>query len=145
MDMTVFWGFQIRACLCAFSFSVVRLYMFIVQKGTWFVFEEPKLCSEDDCVQKNDEICIGDYNKDLMDSGLFIRRIILVSILITTFLLSILSYKWRSLSNAFLYLECMLIIIASLIPNGFNYSQDRVAYFWTHTVILMCFYTGDVR
>ena len=91
-----------------------------------------------------DTTCVGDYNKDLMDPGLFVRRITLVSLQITSFLLSILSFKWRNLGNSFVYLECAIIIMAALIPNGFNYSQDRLSYLWTHVTILVCLYTGKV-
>ena len=144
MDNLIIFGLQTRASVCKFTFSIVRMYLLIFQKGAWFGFQDPKLCSEHTNHQDSDMDCVVNYNKDLMDPGMLIFRVILVALLVIAFIISILSFQWRHLANLFVYIECGMIMVAALIPNGFNSNQDLMKYLWTHVIIIVCLYTGKV-
>ena len=84
------------------------------------------MCSE---IEK-DENCIGAYNTTIMDPMEPSMRIILFILIIAGLFLDILCLKYRSIANAFIYLECAIRVIAMLIPNYANYQYTALVYIY---------------
>ena len=87
--------------------------------GTGGWYREDPMCTDDTTVDKMRD-CVGPYN-DIIDESVTLCRIALAALVIISAILCCLCYKWRNISESFLYIECIIRMIAVLIPNLANY------------------------
>ena len=72
--------------------------------------------------------CVGPYY-EIIEGSVTFSRIALAGLVIISAILCCLCYKWRNISQSFLYIECIIRTIAVLIPNLANYRDNNMAYF----------------
>ena len=87
-----------------------------------------------------DVTCVFNYNIELMDPIAEVFRWILFSLIVLSLVLCLLTYKWRWISNKFLYLECIIRFCAIPIPNSYNEKHSNIDITMLSIIIIMIFY-----
>ena len=80
--------------------TTVRTLQFFVSSGAWFT--EPKFCADEQITTD----CIGPYNHELLDPLADVSRFLIKALLAVDWVLTILCYKRRHLSDYLLAMEC---------------------------------------
>ena len=73
-----------------------------------------------------------------------IARWTVVSLTILSVLLCVVCYRWRFLIHSFLYLECIIRLSASFIPNVYNEAHSNIDLVMLSTIFFLCFSTDGI-
>ena len=87
--------------------------------------------------------CVGPYY-EIIEGSVTFSRIALAGLVIISAILCCLCYKWRNISQSFLYIECIIRMIAVLIPNLANYRDNNIAYLYIALLIMIAFYNDSI-
>ena len=128
---------QTRAWFSYSGFSIVRIYQFSTKNGSWY--NEHTLCSDTTQMTKDSD-CVFQYNTDLMDPVAEVFRWIIFSLILLSLILCLITYKWRWIANAFLYLECVIRLCALPIPNSYNEKHSNIDITMLSIIIYLSFY-----
>lgn len=112
-DFMVAWALQTRAWITTSALTFVRVVLIFSKQGSWYA-EEPE-CTDGLLLK-----CIGPYNESILQYTLDVARVMVKANVLVTMIVCILCYKWRSLGNAFIYLEMLLHLSAMFFPNSKN-------------------------
>ena len=82
-----------------------------------------------------------EYNEELLDPVKEYARWTVIGLTILSFILCILSLKWRFIIHSFLYLECTSRIVASFIPNVYNEVHSNIDLTMLNVIFCIAFYT----
>ena len=73
-----------------------------------------------------------------------IARWAVVSLTILSVLLCIFCYRWRFLIHTFIYLECIIRLSASFIPNVYNEAHSNIDLAMLSSLFFLCFSTDGI-
>ena len=155
-DLQMLWGLQMRAWL-TFSFQTLnKMYIMTAHeeyKGLLPICREQ--CSIDDdiggtsaSVINSEEVttdqsqCIKNYNIEMVEPAYDFCRVALWIIVLFSFLINILSYRWRSLINLAFYLEGVQHMVTVMIPS-FEFQSMTSGYYALRLAIRFLFYYCD--
>ncbi len=106
-----------------------------MKKGGWF--SEKVTCDEE-----TKDNCIGDYNRELMDPLEPVLSRALVAIVLITAVIDIIAYKKRWLAEHFQNIECVMRIVAIMVPSSYGYDHRNnilhVVTFGGIAMMLLC-------
>ena len=144
-DQKQLYVLQTRALFCHCCVTLVRTLQVFFSSGAWF--QDKKLCSDNIALdgEEHEKDCVGNYNSDLMDPPEYNLRMLLKTLVFVGIIIDLLSFKWRRLANAFIYLECFTRIVASLIPNFASYEYTDIEYVYLFFLIFVTTYCDEGR
>ena len=124
-DQGLKWALQTRSWFFYNIFVVFRVWQFFRKSGAWYSEQE-------DCSSENFILCIGPYDKDIIDPMLQFWKTASNAVLFTSVILCILAYWWRGLANLFLILEALTRLCFVFIPNYLQSNSTPL-----HTTVVM--------
>jgi len=95
------------------------------------------------CTEINQKNCLGDYNRELMDSNKDVLYNILVALVFVGIGIDIACIRWRFVAHACFYHECLQRVIAVLIPSYYGYNMDAYNAFLAFSITFIVMYCDD--
>ena len=119
-DEQFMWALQTRAWICHSLYTCQKVYAWANGTSLWL---------NNDCIDETEDC---DYNRQLINKITPTLRVLSGILICINLILDILCYKYRSVTQSFLYLEITQLIIFLLIPSKY--------YLDTHIMIQMTFF-----
>ena len=85
------------------------------------------------------------YNEQMLDPVKEYARWVAIGLTILSFILCILSYKWRGISHSFLYLECTIRIVGTFVPNVYNEAHTSMDMSIWNAIIFFNLWTYSMK
>ena len=115
--------------------SFARIAQVIFSDGGWLLTEH--------CSTSEQNECIGNYNKALLQPYKDQFKNALVAFIFIGLAIDIACIRWRFLAQLFIYHEIVLRILSVLYPNLYGFKEDGSTQLLTYGVIFLLFYCED--
>ena len=132
------YGLLTRAWIIACLLTPARLYGMLTMTIPWFM--EQKICSGSELTY-----CYRPYNEKVLDATADSARIIVQVLIGLSVILCFLSYKWRRIARAFIYIEILLNLATLFYPNSNRAWSSTYHLCIEYGSYFLVFYCGSMR
>lgn len=78
-----------------------------------------------------------------MDPGADFLNYLLRTLVFVSLILNLLCFKWRGIAGYLFYMESLIRIVATAIPNQAGYDKDEIKYMYVYAVYFVVLYTDS--